>query len=46
MVAAPREAARERRGPLPSIDVANALLDERRGLAELALWLADPEPHD
>jgi hypothetical protein len=29
-VAALRRAARERGGPLPSIDVADALLDERR----------------
>jgi hypothetical protein len=29
-------AARERGGPLPSIDVADALLDERRKLAEWA----------
>jgi hypothetical protein len=33
-------------GLLLSIAVADALLDERRGLAELALWLADPEPYD
>jgi hypothetical protein len=32
LVAAPRHAARERGGPLPSIDVADALLDERREL--------------
>jgi hypothetical protein len=31
-VAALRRAARERGGPLPSIDVADALLDERREL--------------
>ena len=36
LVAALRRAARERGGPLPSIDVADALLDERRGLAEWA----------
>ena len=30
LVAALRRAARERGGPLPSIDVADALLDERR----------------
>jgi len=30
LVAALRQAARERGGPLPSIDVADALLDERR----------------
>ena len=35
LVAALRRAARERGGPLPSIVVANALLDERRELAEL-----------
>jgi hypothetical protein len=33
-VAALRQAARERGGPLPSIDVADALLDERRELTE------------
>jgi hypothetical protein len=32
LVAALRQAARERGGPLPSIDVADALLDERRKL--------------
>jgi hypothetical protein len=32
LVAALCRAARERRGPLPSIDVAGALLDERRQL--------------
>jgi hypothetical protein len=32
LVAALRGAARERDGPLPSIDVADALLDERREL--------------
>ncbi|HUE31360.1 MAG TPA: hypothetical protein VMQ38_00240 [Mycobacterium sp.] len=36
LVATLRRAARERGGPLPSIDVADALLDERRGLAEWA----------
>ena len=35
LVAALRRAARERGGPLPSIDVADALLDERRELTEL-----------
>ena len=35
LVAALRRAARERGGPLPSIDVADALLDERCELAEL-----------
>jgi hypothetical protein len=34
MVAVLRRAARERGGPLPSIDVADALLDERRKLTE------------
>jgi hypothetical protein len=32
LVAALRRAARDRGGPLPSIDVADALLDERREL--------------
>jgi hypothetical protein len=36
LVAALRRAARERGGPLPSIGVADALLDERRELAEWA----------
>jgi hypothetical protein len=35
LVAALRRAARERGGPLPSIDAADALLDERRELTEL-----------
>jgi hypothetical protein len=35
MVAVLRRAARERGGPLPSIDVAEVLLDERRELAGL-----------
>ena len=35
LVAALRHAARERGGPLPSIDVADALLDERHELTEL-----------
>jgi hypothetical protein len=35
LVAALRWAARERGGPLPTIDVADALLDERRELAGL-----------
>jgi hypothetical protein len=34
-VAALRRAARERGGPLPSIDVADALRDEHRELTEL-----------
>ncbi|HSY94707.1 MAG TPA: hypothetical protein VK793_03765 [Steroidobacteraceae bacterium] len=44
-VAALRRAARERRGPLPSIDVADALLDERReltGLSGLTRCLVNP----
>ena len=36
LVAVLRRAARERGGPLPSIDVAAALLDERGEMAELA----------
>jgi hypothetical protein len=36
LVAALCRAARERGGPLPSIDVADALLDERRELTEWA----------
>jgi len=36
LVAALRRAARERGGPLPSIDVADALLDERRELTKRA----------
>jgi hypothetical protein len=39
--AALRYAARERGGPLPSIDVADALLDERRGLTD---WISEPVP--
>jgi hypothetical protein len=35
LVAALRRAARDRGGPLPSIDLAEALLDERRELTEL-----------
>jgi len=35
LVTALRRAARERGGPLPSIEVAVALLDERRELTEL-----------
>jgi hypothetical protein len=35
LVAALRRAARERGGPLPSIDVADAPLDERRELTGL-----------
>jgi hypothetical protein len=37
LVAALRRAARERGGPLPSIAVADALLDERRELTGLPL---------
>jgi hypothetical protein len=33
-----RRAARERGGPLPSIAVADALLDERGGGVAAALW--------
>jgi len=36
LVAALRRAARERGGPLPSLDVADALLDERCELTEWA----------
>jgi len=36
LVAALRRAAREWGGPLPSIDVADVLLDERRELTEWA----------
>jgi hypothetical protein len=36
LVAALRRAARERGGPLPSIDVADALLDDRRELIGLS----------
>ena len=36
LVAALRRAAQERGGPLPSIDVADALLDERRELGQRA----------
>jgi hypothetical protein len=35
LVATLRRAARERGGPLPSVDVADALLEERPELAEL-----------
>ena len=37
LVAALRRAARERGGPLPSIHVGDALLDERRELTEWAI---------
>jgi hypothetical protein len=40
LVAALCRAARERGGPLPLINVADALLDERRGLAELGNQIA------
>jgi len=36
LVATLRRAARERGGPMPWIDVAEALLDERRELGDLA----------
>ena len=45
LVAALRRAARERRGPLRSIDVADALLDERSeltGLSGLTRCLVNP----
>jgi hypothetical protein len=38
LVATLRRAARERAGPLPSIDVADALLDERRELRPARHW--------
>ena len=41
LVAALRGAAWERGGPLPSIDVADALLDGRRELTE---WISEPVP--
>ena len=44
LVAALRHPARERGGPLPSIDVADALLNERReltGLPRLTMCLVD-----
>jgi hypothetical protein len=44
LVAALRRAARERGGPLPSIGVADALLDERRQLTELAMSLSKQRP--
>jgi hypothetical protein len=40
LMAALRRAARERGGPLPSIDVADALLDERRELTALGNQIA------
>jgi hypothetical protein len=45
LVAVLRRAARERGGPLPSIDVADALLEERRemiGLPRLTSCLVNP----
>jgi hypothetical protein len=45
LVATLRRATRERGGPLPSIDVADALLDERReltGLPRLTRCLVNP----
>jgi hypothetical protein len=44
LVAALRFAARERGGPLPSIAVADALLDERRELTELGNQIALASP--
>ena len=41
LVAALRHAARERGRPLPSVDVADALLDERRELTE---GISEPAP--
>ena len=44
LVAALRRAARERGGPLPLVEVADALLDERReltGLPRLTRWLGN-----
>jgi hypothetical protein len=41
LVTALRRAAQERSGPLPSIDVADALLDERRELTEK---ISEPAP--
>jgi hypothetical protein len=38
LVAALRRTARERGGPLPSIDVADALLDERNTVARSAFF--------
>jgi hypothetical protein len=38
LVAALRRAAREQGGPLPSIDVADGLLDERRELTALSYY--------
>jgi hypothetical protein len=41
LVAALRRAARDRGGPLPSIDVADALLDERHEVTARAIWRCD-----
>jgi len=41
LVAALRRAAREHGGPLPSIDLADGLLDERREQTE---WINEPAP--
>src|SRR5215472_4336777 len=44
LVTALRRAARERGGPLPSIDVADALLDERRGTVRLGVAASAGRP--
>ena len=41
LVAILRRATRSGLGPLPSIDMADALLDERRRLTE---WISEPVP--
>ncbi|MGV0069423.1 hypothetical protein ACRU44_16980 [Mycobacterium colombiense] len=41
LVALLRRAAQERGGPLPSVDVADALLDERRELTRQVAWKSD-----
>jgi hypothetical protein len=46
LVAVLRRAARERGGPLPSINVADALLDERRELTERATTLSSVRARD
>ena len=46
LVGALRCAARERGGPLPSINVADALLDERRELTEWATTLSSVRARD
>jgi hypothetical protein len=45
LMAALRRAARERGGPLPSIDVADALLDERCELTRLPRLTSCPGSH-